>query len=168
MFLAILNTILFNFSNNPFLLELKICSIQTVVITSFVVISEVSIKKVDCTINSFEYFSGETQGKIISRRQGESYYGNNYECSWRIDAGENKKIKLTVLSTNLQWAPTYTTCSSYDNLQIFDGKDQSCSRRVLLEFTNLCIVSLSKHLDKQADQYQMPKTALIAVNQGIS
>ena len=49
MFLGIFNTILFNFSNNPFHLELKIRSIQIVVITSFVVISNVGIKKVNCS-----------------------------------------------------------------------------------------------------------------------
>ena len=48
MFLGILNTKLFNFSNNPFILELKIRSIQIVVITSFVIISNVGIKRVDC------------------------------------------------------------------------------------------------------------------------
>ena len=40
---------LFNFSNNSFHIELKIRSIQTVVLTSFVVISNVGIKRVDCT-----------------------------------------------------------------------------------------------------------------------
>ena len=48
MFLEVLNTILFNFSNNPFLLQLRIRSIQIVVITSFVVISNVVLKAVDC------------------------------------------------------------------------------------------------------------------------
>ena len=47
MFLGILNTILYNFSNNPFHLELKIRIIQIVVITSFGVISNVDIKWVD-------------------------------------------------------------------------------------------------------------------------
>ena len=47
MFLGMLNTILFNFSNNPFHFELKIRSIQIVVITSSVVISNVGIKRVD-------------------------------------------------------------------------------------------------------------------------
>ena len=48
MFLGILNTVLFNFSNNPFQLKPKICSIQIVVIKSFVVISNVGIKRGDC------------------------------------------------------------------------------------------------------------------------
>ena len=48
MFLGILNKILFNFSNNPFHLQLRITSIQIVVITSYVVISSVGIKRVDC------------------------------------------------------------------------------------------------------------------------
>ena len=50
IFLGILNTIMFNFSNNPFHLELKIRSIQTVVITSFVVMSKVGMKRIDCRI----------------------------------------------------------------------------------------------------------------------
>ena len=45
MFLGILNTILFNFSNNLFHLELRICCIQIVIITSFVVISNVGYKE---------------------------------------------------------------------------------------------------------------------------
>ena len=49
MFLGILNTILFNFSNNPFHLELKFRSIQIVVIASFVVILNFGIKRADCT-----------------------------------------------------------------------------------------------------------------------
>ena len=49
MFLGILNTVLFNFSSNPFILELKIRSIQVVVITSFIVLSNVCIKRLDFT-----------------------------------------------------------------------------------------------------------------------
>ena len=48
VFLGILNTILFNFPSNPFHVELRIRSIQIVVITSCVVISNVAIKRVDC------------------------------------------------------------------------------------------------------------------------
>ena len=48
MFLGILNTIWFHFSNNPFHLELMIRSIQIVVITSFVIIWNVGIKRVGC------------------------------------------------------------------------------------------------------------------------
>ena len=58
MFLWILNTILFNFSNNPFQLKLKIRSIQIVVITIFVVLSTVGIKKIDCIyVNAKKTFS---------------------------------------------------------------------------------------------------------------
>ena len=49
MFLGILNTILFSLSNNPFHLELNIHSTEIVVIMSFVVLSNVGIKRVDCT-----------------------------------------------------------------------------------------------------------------------
>ena len=51
MFFRILNTILPNFSNNPFHLELKIRSIQIEVLLGFVVISNVGVKRVDCTFN---------------------------------------------------------------------------------------------------------------------
>ena len=47
MFLGILNTILFSFSNNPFHLELRIPFIQTEVMMNFAVISNVGIKRVD-------------------------------------------------------------------------------------------------------------------------
>ena len=47
MFLGILKTILFNFSKNPFHIELRFRFIQIVVIMSFVVISNVGIKRVD-------------------------------------------------------------------------------------------------------------------------
>ena len=55
VFLGILITILFNFSNNPFHLELKIRSVQNVVITSFVVISNVGIKRFDCSSTIYQY-----------------------------------------------------------------------------------------------------------------
>ena len=48
MFLAVLSSVFFNFSNNPFHLQLRIRFIPMVVITSFVVISNVVIKRVDC------------------------------------------------------------------------------------------------------------------------
>ena len=48
MFFGVLNTIFFNISNNPSYLELRICSIQTVVVMIFVVISNVHIKSIDC------------------------------------------------------------------------------------------------------------------------
>ena len=49
MFLGVLSAIFLNFSNNPFRLQLRIRSIQIDVITSFVVISNVVIKRVDCS-----------------------------------------------------------------------------------------------------------------------
>ena len=54
MFLGILNTILFNFSYNPFHLELRIRAIQNVVIRNFVVISNVGIERVDCIIMTYD------------------------------------------------------------------------------------------------------------------
>ena len=51
MFLIVLYTIFSNISNYPSHLELKIRSIQIVVITSFVVISNIGIKRVYCIFN---------------------------------------------------------------------------------------------------------------------
>ena len=56
MFLGILNTILFNFSNNPIHIELRIRSIHIAVITSFVV-SNVGIKRVYCTLYRKRFIS---------------------------------------------------------------------------------------------------------------
>ena len=47
MFLGKFNTIFFNFSNNLFHLELKIRTIQIDLITSYVVMSNAGIKRVD-------------------------------------------------------------------------------------------------------------------------
>ena len=46
MFLGVLNTVSFIFSDNPFRLQLIISSIKIDVITSFVLISNVGIKRV--------------------------------------------------------------------------------------------------------------------------
>lgn len=78
-----------------------------------------------CQQNVIDTITDEVEGVIITRREGESLYGNNYKCSWMIDAGEYKKIKLTILSTDLQWAPTYTTCAGYDNLEIIEGQSNT-------------------------------------------
>ena len=50
MFLGVLNTVFLNISNYQPHLELRNCSIQIVVIMNFVVISNVGIKRFDCTI----------------------------------------------------------------------------------------------------------------------
>ena len=53
MFLGVVSTIFLNFSINPFLPQLRIRSIQIVIIMSFVVISNVVIKRVDCIEDLF-------------------------------------------------------------------------------------------------------------------
>ena len=52
MFLGVLNTVFLNISNYLPHLELSNRSIQIVVITNFVVISNVGIKRFDCTFQN--------------------------------------------------------------------------------------------------------------------
>ena len=52
MFLTVLNTIFLNISKNPSHFELRIHSVQTGVITSFVIISNVFLKRANCSIMS--------------------------------------------------------------------------------------------------------------------
>ena len=56
MFLGVLHTMLFKLSNNPFHFQLRIPFIQIVVITSFVLISNVGMKRVDCICKIFAIF----------------------------------------------------------------------------------------------------------------
>ena len=63
-----------------------------------------------------------TQGRIKTRHHEGGFYANNLLCSWLIDAGDNRRIKLDVNLADLQWSPQYTTCTGYDNLQIIEGK----------------------------------------------
>ena len=85
-------------------------------------LNDLTIFKNESSNITFVFFKGETEGTIITRREGETYYGNNYNCKWLIDAGEGKRIKLTILSMDLEWVPTYTTCSQYDNVKIIEGR----------------------------------------------
>lgn len=66
--------------------------------------------------------SGQTTGTIQTVESSQTFYGNNLRCSWIINGGANTRIQLNVTGVDLQWAPTYTLCTDYDNLQIRDGK----------------------------------------------
>lgn len=68
-----------------------------------------------------ETIVGVTEGVIRTRNLGSEYYGNNFDCVWKIDATEHSHIQLKVESLDLQWSAQYTTCSGYDNLEIREG-----------------------------------------------
>ena len=50
MFLVVLNKVFLNISYDLPRLKVRKCSIQTVIIRNFVIISNVSIKRFDCTL----------------------------------------------------------------------------------------------------------------------
>ena len=56
MFLGVLNTVFLNISNYLPHLEIRNCSFQNVVLTNFVVISNVGIKRFGCTNITFLTF----------------------------------------------------------------------------------------------------------------
>lgn len=75
-----------------------------------------------CDNGRTQTISGEAQGYIKTREREDGFYGNNLDCSWKIDAGEGKRIKLTVLNSDLQWSADYATCYGYDALDIWEGE----------------------------------------------
>ena len=72
--------------------------------------------------NPFEMISGETEGSIYTLYPGDSHYRNNQECVWMIDAGEGNRVEITVVSSELQWAPQSAICPGYDHVAIKDGE----------------------------------------------
>lgn len=56
MFLGVKNNIFLNISNHLSQLILSICSIPTIIITTYVIISNVSIKRIDCTWEAITKF----------------------------------------------------------------------------------------------------------------
>ncbi|KAJ8302629.1 hypothetical protein KUTeg_019025, partial [Tegillarca granosa] len=71
-------------------------------------------------------------GTIQTVESSKTFYGNNLECSWIIDGGANTRIQLNVTGVDLQWAPTYTLCTDYDNLQIRDGNTSSAKSLIAI------------------------------------
>ncbi|KAJ8321503.1 hypothetical protein KUTeg_000943 [Tegillarca granosa] len=74
----------------------------------------------------------QTSGTIQTVESSKTFYGNNLECSWIIDGGPNTRIQLNVTGVDLQWAPTYTLCTDYDNLQIRDGNTSSAKSLIAI------------------------------------
>ncbi|KAL5022884.1 hypothetical protein ScPMuIL_002039 [Solemya velum] len=69
--------------------------------------------------------SNQENGTISTLELGKAEYDNNVLCKWVIDAGEDNRIHFTVTSTELQWAPSYALCDSYDLLDIKDGNAET-------------------------------------------
>lgn len=67
----------------------------------------------------------EVSGTVITRLAGESHYSDNLQCTWVINAGSTKRIKLTITSLDLQWSASYALCSGYDFLSVTDGPTES-------------------------------------------
>ena len=74
MFLGILDTILFKFSNNLFHFVLQICSIQIVNITSFVIISNDGIKRIDCTLGLANQILNRRMALILGGLTGRNLF----------------------------------------------------------------------------------------------
>ncbi|XP_069113878.1 uncharacterized protein [Argopecten irradians] len=98
--------------------------------------------------DNVQSISGQTFGTIITRKAGESHYSNNLACGWRVDAGAGYRIKLTVVSLDLQWAASYALCSGYDHMTVRDGETESS--RILLDICDSTnpyqLVSSGQHL----------------------
>ncbi|XP_033755602.1 uncharacterized protein LOC117338375 [Pecten maximus] len=78
-----------------------------------------------CDNGNVQNIAGESSSTIITRKPGERHYSNNLDCGWTIDAGVDKRVKLTVSSLDLQWAASYALCSGYDHLTVRDGPTES-------------------------------------------
>jgi len=74
-----------------------------------------------CVNGETQTISGQSKGTILSLEEGELFYGDNIKCSWRIDAGQGMRIKLTVVNMDLQWSAEYATCFDYDQLEVWEG-----------------------------------------------
>ncbi|XP_052060540.1 uncharacterized protein LOC127700880 isoform X3 [Mytilus californianus] len=74
-----------------------------------------------CQNGNTQTISGETSGTIRTVLTGENSYDNNLNCGWVIDGGLGKLIQLSITHVNLQLAPSYSSCGTYDHLSIMDG-----------------------------------------------
>ncbi|XP_046578276.1 uncharacterized protein LOC124286003 [Haliotis rubra] len=82
--------------------------------------------------NSITRIEGVDSGSIYTRLEGQTFYDNNYDCRWLIDAGAGKRVHGTVVSSHLQWAPENAICTGgYDYLHVRDGMDETSPTIVL-------------------------------------
>nr|XP_034338569.1 uncharacterized protein LOC105329838 isoform X2 [Crassostrea gigas] len=68
---------------------------------------------------------GESTGIIHTIASGASSYGNNVDCSWKINAGDGNQLHMKILSSNLEYTPPYTSCFTRDSLFILEGETSS-------------------------------------------
>lgn len=64
---------------------------------------------------------GESTGIIHTVASGAGSYGNNVDCSWKINAGDGNQLHMKILSSNLEYTPPYTSCFTRDSLFILEG-----------------------------------------------
>lgn len=64
---------------------------------------------------------GESTGIIHTIALGAGSYGNNVDCSWKINAGDGNQLHMKILSSNLEYTPPYTSCFTRDSLFILEG-----------------------------------------------
>ncbi|XP_071176130.1 uncharacterized protein [Mytilus edulis] len=74
-----------------------------------------------CQNGITQTINGETNGTIRTVLSGKNVYDNNLNCGWVIDGGVGKLIQLSITHVNLQLAPSYSSCGTYDHLSIMDG-----------------------------------------------
>ncbi|XP_076109719.1 uncharacterized protein LOC143078693 isoform X2 [Mytilus galloprovincialis] len=74
-----------------------------------------------CQNGNTQTINGETSGTIRTVLTNETIYDNNLNCGWVIDGGVNKLIQLSITHVDLQLAPSYSSCGTYDHLSIMDG-----------------------------------------------
>lgn len=68
---------------------------------------------------------GESTGIIHTIALGAGSYGNNVDCSWKINAGDGNQLHMKILSSNLEYTPPYTSCFTRDSLFILEGETSS-------------------------------------------
>ena len=66
------------------------------------------------------YLNGS--GTIRTVLEGKGDYGNNLKCNWLLDAGENRRAYVHIVSTNLQFTPSNAICNGYDFLDFREGE----------------------------------------------
>ncbi|XP_071082857.1 uncharacterized protein [Haliotis cracherodii] len=82
--------------------------------------------------NSITRIGGVDSGSIYTLLEGQTFYDNNYNCRWLIDAGAGNRVHVTVVMSELQWAPESAICTGgYDYLHVRDGKDETSPTIVL-------------------------------------
>eukprot|EP00105_Crassostrea_gigas_P001463 XP_011413658.1 PREDICTED: exoskeleton protein RP43-like [Crassostrea gigas] len=91
---------------------------------------------------------GESTGIIHTMALGAGTYGNNVDCSWKINAGDGNQLHMKILSSNLEYTPPYTSCFTRDSLFILEGETPSSEVLVSLcgYFNPFEVTSKGQHI----------------------